>query len=393
MGLIRAAVGALGGTLADQWKDFLTVPSSLSPTAAVFPAVAKGTNDGRGSDTKASSAVITNGSKIIVPEGAGLLVFQDGELTAVATDSGAYIWDSENPNSQSIFADNGFNAAIIKQSWERYKFGGRPSAQQLALFVNLKELPNNKFGTQSAIYWDDAYLNAQVGAITRGTYTLKIVDPIAFTKNFLPAPYLQNGEIFDFTDRGNAAANQIFAEIVGSLAGAFSGYTNDSSKGNRMSKIQQDSVGFARSLSQVVDESYQWSSDRGLTVSKVAILAIEYDDPTKELLRTVQRADALSGSRGNSNLQASVAAGIESAGEVSGSAGILGVGLAAGGIGVKDLQQPAGASNAPTSSPSDQGSEDNELLVRLGQLKSAFDNGLITQDDYDRARAQALGLG
>jgi len=371
----------------------LTVPSSLSPTAAVFPAVAKGTNDGRGSDTKASSAVITNGSKIIVPEGAGLLVFQDGELTAVATDSGAYIWDSENPNSQSIFADNGFNAAIIKQSWERYKFGGRPSAQQLALFVNLKELPNNKFGTQSAIYWDDAYLNAQVGAITRGTYTLKIVDPIAFTKNFLPAPYLQNGEIFDFTDRGNAAANQIFAEIVGSLAGAFSGYTNDSSKGNRMSKIQQDSVGFARSLSQVVDESYQWSSDRGLTVSKVAILAIEYDDPTKELLRTVQRADALSGSRGNSNLQASVAAGIESAGEVSGSAGILGVGLAAGGIGVKDLQQPAGASNAPTSSPSDQGSEDNELLVRLGQLKSAFDNGLITQDDYDRARAQALGLG
>ncbi len=48
----------------------------------------------------------------------------------------------------------------------------------------LKEIPNNRFGTQSEIYWDDAYLNAQVGAITRGTYTLRIVDPILFIKNF-----------------------------------------------------------------------------------------------------------------------------------------------------------------------------------------------------------------
>ena len=393
MGLIRAAVGAVGGTLADQWKDYFTVPQDLPPTAAFFPAIARGTNDGRGSDTRASRAIITNGSKIIVPEGCGLLTFQDGELTCVATESGAYIWDSEDPNSQSVFTDSGFGAAIIRQSWERYKFGGRPGSQQLAIFVNLKELPNNKFGTQSPIYWDDAYLNAQVGAITRGTYTLKIVDPILFTKNFLPAPYLQNGEIFDFTDPGNAAANQIFPEVVGSLAGAFSLYTNDRSKEHRMSKIQQDSVGFAQSLSQVVDQSYQWTTDRGITVAKVAILAIEYDDATRDLLKTVQRADALSGTRGNSNLQASVAAGIESAGEVSGSVGILGLGVAAGGIGLTNLQQPAGGGSAPTSTTNKQTQlGDGELLARLGQLKGAFDTGLITQDEYDRARAQALGI-
>ncbi len=57
-----------------------------------------------------------------------------------------------------------------------------------------------------------------------------------------------------------------------------------------MSKIQQDSVGFAESLSQVVDQSYQWTTDRGIKVAKVAILAVEYDDATKELLKTVQRA-------------------------------------------------------------------------------------------------------
>ena len=259
--------------------------------------------------------------------------------------------------------------------------------------MNLKELPNNKFGTKFPIYWDDAYLNAQVGAVTRGTYTLKIVDPILFTKQFLPAPYLQNGEIFDFTDPDNAAANQIFAEVVGSLAGAFSIYTNDSSKGHRMSQIQQDSVGFAQSLSQAVDQSYQWTTERGITVAKVAILAIEYDDATKELLKTVQRADALAGTRGNSNLQASVAAGIESAGEVSGSVGILGLGLAAGGIGLTNLQQPSGGGSGPipTDNVSTQPGGD-ELLTRLSQFKNAFDAGLITQDEYDRVRAQALGI-
>ena len=148
----------------------------------------------------------------------------------MATESGAYVWDSEDLNSQSVYAGDGLFSQVTRQSWERYKFGGQPGSQQLAVFVNLKELPNNKFGTQSPIYWDDAYLNTQVGAITRGTYTLKIVDPIVFTKQFLPAPYLQNGEIFDFTDPDNAAANQIFAEVVGSLAGAFSIYTNDSSR-------------------------------------------------------------------------------------------------------------------------------------------------------------------
>ena len=69
MGLIQAATGALGGTLADQWKDFYTVPNGLAPTAALFSAVPRGTNAGRGSNSKASDGVITNGSKIVVPEG------------------------------------------------------------------------------------------------------------------------------------------------------------------------------------------------------------------------------------------------------------------------------------------------------------------------------------
>jgi membrane protease subunit (stomatin/prohibitin family) len=262
MGLIQAAVGALGGSFADQWKDFLTIPAGIGPTAALFPAVPRGQNAGRGSNTHGSDGIITDGSQIIVPEGYGLVTMEQGAITGFAAQAGAYVWNSQDINSQSIFAGDGIVTPLIKQSWDRFKFGGRPGSQQLALFVTLKELPDNRFGTQSEIYWDDAYLNAQVGAVTRGSYTLRIVDPILFIKNFVPATYLQGGAVFDFTDINNPAGTQLFNEVVSSLAPAFSAYTNDPTKGNRMSRIQADSLGFAQSLAAAVENGYRWPSRR-----------------------------------------------------------------------------------------------------------------------------------
>ena len=81
-----------------------------------------------------------------------------------------------------------------------------------------------------------------------------------------------------------------------------------------------------QSIVVAVESGYQWKSDRGLVIAKVAIVSIEYDENTREILKTVQRADALAGSRGNSNLQASVAAGIQAAGENGGAGGLMGVG-------------------------------------------------------------------
>lgn len=380
MGLVQAVSGAVGGMLGDQWKDFYTVPDGLQPTAALFAAVPRGTNAGRGSNTHGSSNIITNGSKIVVPEGYGLLLFQDGKITGFAAEPGGYEWRSDDLNSQSIFAGDGLVGPLIKQSWERFKFGGQPGSQQAAFFVSLKELPDNRFGTQSEIYWDDGFLNTQVGAVTRGSYTLKIVDPILFVKNFVPASYLQPGQVFDFTDMDNAAAGQLFNEVVGSLAPAFSLYSNDPAKGNRITKLQQDSLGFAKSLSDAVENGYQWKSERGLAIVKTAIVSIEYDANTRELLKTVQRADALAGTRGNSNLQASVAQGIQSAGENGGAAGLVGVGMASGMLGgVGNLQQPA----APAA---------DDPVAKLKKAKEMLDLGLITQGDYDALKAKALGL-
>lgn len=390
MGLIQAAVGSIGGSLADQWKDFYTVPSGLPPTAALFAAVPSGTNAGRGSNTKGSSNIITNGSKIVVPEGYGLLLMQDGAITGLVAQAGGYEWKSDDINSKSIFSGSGLSDALIKQSWERFKFGGRPGSQQSAFYVSLKELSDNRFGTQSEIYWDDRFLNTQVGAVTRGTYTLKIIDPILFVKNFVPAAYLQPGRIFDFTDIDNPAADQLFNEVVGSLAPAFSIYSNDPDKGNRITKLQQDSLGFAASLSEAVEKGYQWKSDRGLAIVKTAIVSIEYDANTKELLKTVQRADALLGARGNSNLQASVAAGMQAAGEHAGPAGLFGMGMAGGVAGIGTLQQPVAAPAAAPPAASAPAADDP--IAKLQKAKQMLDAGLITQADYDAAKAKALGL-
>lgn len=382
MGLRQAVAGAVGGVLADQWKDFYTVPNGLPSTAALFAAAPRGTNAGRGSNTGASNHIISNGSKIVVPEGYGLLLLQDGAVTAFVAEPGGYIWESDDINSQSIFAGDGLVSSLIRQSWERFKFGGQPGSQQAAFFVSLKELPDNRFGTQSEIYWDDGFLGTQAGAVTRGSYTLKIVDPILFVKNFVPASYLQPGQVFDFTDLDNAAASQLFNEVVGSLAPAFSLYTNDPGKGNRISRLQQDSLGFAQSLSSAVEQGYQWKSDRGLAIVKTAIVSIEYDPNTRELLKTVQRADALAGARGNSNLQASVAQGIQSAGESGGAAGLVGVGMASGLFGAGSLQQPV----APAAAAAD------DTVSQLKKAKELLDLGLITQDDYDKLKTKALGL-
>lgn len=385
MGFIKAFAGAIGGTFADQWKDFIVPMSGVPATAGIYPAVPQGTNAGRGSNIKGSNNIISNGSKIIVPEGMALITMQEGAVTGCITEAGGFVYSSDDPNAKSIFSGDGIVSSLITQSWERFKYGGQPGSQQMAFYVNLKEIPNNRFGTQAEIYWDDAYLNAQVGAVTRGTYTLKIVDPILFIKNFVPATYLTDGEVFDFADMDNDAGAQLFNEVVSSLSAAFSNYTNDPDKGNRITKIQGDQIGFAKSLSQAVEEGYQWKTDRGLEIVKVAIQAIEYDEDTKTLLSDVKKADALSGARGNSFMQQSVARGFQAAGENGGATNMafMGMGMNAVGGAMGGLQQPTQQTSA---------NPEEDPMEKLAKLKKMLDEGLITQEDYDKAKDKILGV-
>ena len=419
MGFIKAFTGALSGTFADQWKDFYVPRADVSETAAVFQAVPQSQNNGRGENYKGNANIITNGSKIIVPEHTALITFQDGKVTGIIAEAGGFEYRSDDPNSQSVFAGDGLFGQTIKSTWEKVKFGGQPGSQQLAFYVNLKEIPGNRFGTQSEIYWDDAFFGTQVGAVTRGTYTIKITDPLLFVNNFVPHKYLfptQPGEevpVFDFADMDNKAAEQLFNEVVGSLSAAFSNYTNDPSKGNRMSKIQGDQIGFAQSLSQAVESGYQWKSNRGLEIVSTAILAIEYDEDTKELMKDVKKADALAGARGNSFMQQAAARGMQAAGENGGGTGMafMGMGMNAAGGMMGAMQQP---NTAPSYQPGfnqpqqpvqqpvqepvqqpvqpQQPAQAQDPTEQLLNAKRLLDAGAISQEEYDQLKNRLLGL-
>ena len=311
---------------------------------------------------------------------------EDGAIIGLIAEPGGFIFQSEDVNAQSIFTTEDPVGSLIQSTWDKFQFGGQAGAQQLAFYVNLKEIPNNRFGTQ-------------VGAVTRGTYTLKIVDPLLFVKNFVPQKFLiQNAPAFDFGDLDNDAAEQLFNEVVGSLSAAFSNYTNDPSKGNRMSRIQGDQMGFAKSLTDAVEEGYQWKTERGLQIVKTAILAMEYDEDTKAMMKDVKRADALSGARGNSFMQQSVARGTQAAGENGGGANMafMGMGMGAAGNVMGATQQPVNqnAGNQPPAEPASQaqGHVAGDPTEKLIQMKKLLDAGVITEEEFNKIKAELLGL-
>lgn len=312
-------------------------------------------------------------------------------------DPGGYELKFNDPNSQSIFASDGILGPIVKQTWEKTKFGGIPATQQLAFYVNLKEIPNNRFGTQSPAYFDDAYLNTQVGVIARGLYSLKITDPLLFVKQFVPVKYLQPGAPdFDFADMENDAVSQLFGEVVGCLGRAFSTYTNDPSRKNRIANIKSDVLGFTIVLKDTIESQKHWKENRGIEIVQVEIADIDYDEETAKMLNDVKRADALSGARGNAYMQQSVARGIEAAGNKGGGAGMafMGMGMqAANGMMGGIQQQPTESSYQPSFAQSQQPQQPQvNPTEKLLEMKKLLDAEAITQEEYDKIKKDLLGL-
>src|SRR5699024_4249992 len=157
-----------------------------------------------------------------------------------------------------------------------------------------------------------------------------------------------------------------------------------------------------------VEENYRWSSDRGLAIVKTAIVSIEYDQHTRELLKDVQKADALSGARSQSFMNQAAARGVQAAGENGGGAGLamFGAGMgAAGGVGQAQPWSPPGQQAPQQQAPQQQAPQQAapqqsapaeaapaDPVAKLAQYKEMLDQGLITEADYEAAKKAALGL-
>lgn len=394
MGFIKAFGGAISSTFADQWKDYLVPRSDVPATAAVFQAVP----NGGGENTKGNANIISNGSKIVVPEGCGLITIQDGAITGFIAEAGGFEFKSDDVNSQSLFAGDGIFSSTLKSSWEKVKFGGVPGTQQLAFYVNLKEIPGLRFGTQTPVPYDDAFLATEVSVVANGTYSLKIVDPLIFVKTFVPVSYLQPGApCFDFNDLDNPAGDQLFKELVGSLGGALTAYSNDPTKNGRLAGIKSDQVGFAKVLSDEVEKNYQWKTNRGLEISN-ANIDITYDAATRKLLeeareddREIRKAQRM-GAAYSTNMPGMMAAASgqamqNAASNPNGSMmGFMGMNMA----GQAGANMMGAATNMQQAQPQAAPAEDP--YTKLAEMKKLLDSGVITQEDFDAAKKQLLGI-
>ena len=404
MGFIKAFTGALSGTFADQWKDYLMPKAGVNETAVIFQAVPQAQNNGVGENTKGFNNIISNGSKIVVPEGTALITLQDGAITGFIAEPGGYEFRSNDPNSQSIFAGDGILSPLIKSSWEKVKFGGQPGSQQLAFYINLKEIAGNKFGTPETVYWDDSFLETRAGGIARGSYSIKIVDPLLFVKQYVPMKYLQSGApTYDFADMDNESANQLFDEFVATIPGAIANASLAALEESidTMTYIQTHKVEFSTVMDNELETEHKWSTERGIKVANINML-INYDEPTKEILGTIRSDDAeirkakrLGKAFSNDMtgmMAAASAEAMKGAAKNEGGAmlGFMGMGMAQqqganmlGAAGnIASQQAPAAPAAAPAEDPTE----------KLLNAKKLLDAGAITQEDYDKLKSQILGI-
>jgi membrane protease subunit (stomatin/prohibitin family) len=100
MGLISAGIGAVSGTLADQWIDFFTAPAFDEQTL-VAPGVLRERNSGRGSNKSGSTNIVTDGSRIAVPENTAVIITDGGGIVSVSTEPGYFVF--RNDGQPSIF--------------------------------------------------------------------------------------------------------------------------------------------------------------------------------------------------------------------------------------------------------------------------------------------------
>ena len=181
MGLIRAGAGALGGTLADQWKEFFYCDAL--PNDVLMRRGQKQIT-GRSSNIKGNDNIITNGSGIAVADGQCMMIVEQGKIVEVCAEPGEFVYDSST--EPSIFS--GKLGDSIKQTFrtigKRFTYGGDPGKDQRVYYFNTKEIIDNKFGTPNPIIFEVTNkrigLSRTVQVRCNGVYTYVISDPLLF---------------------------------------------------------------------------------------------------------------------------------------------------------------------------------------------------------------------
>ena len=210
MGLIKAALGAVEGNLADQWKEFFYCDSIDKEILVV-----KGQKQtsGRSSNTKGNDNIITNGSGIAVADGQCMIIVEDGKVVELCAEPGNFTYDING--EPSIFSGDLGDSIMetFKNIGKRFTYGGDTGRDQRIYYFNTKEILDNKFGTANPVPFrvvdKNIGLDVDVSIRCNGVYSYKITDPILFYTNVC-------GNITNYYDR-EEIDGQLKTEFISAL--------------------------------------------------------------------------------------------------------------------------------------------------------------------------------
>ena len=214
MGLIKAGLGALGGVMADQWKEFFYCDSLENDVLMVKGSKRVG---GRSSNTKGSDNIISNGSVIAVADGQCMCIVEQGKVVDICAEPGEYTYDMST--EPSVFAGK-LGTSILdtfKTIGKRFTFGGDTAKDQRVYYFNTKELVGNKYGTPSPVPFrvvdERAAIDIDINVRCFGEYSYHVCDPILFYTNVC-------GNVTSEYTRDNLDS-QLRTELLSALSPAF----------------------------------------------------------------------------------------------------------------------------------------------------------------------------
>ena len=277
MGLIKAGMGAVGGTLADQWKEFFYCESMPKEVL-----VTKGQKrvTGRSSNTKGNDNIISNGSGIAVADGQCMIIVEQGKVVEVCAEPGEFTYDTSS--EPSIFAGN--LGESIKETFKtvgkRFTYGGDTGKDQRIYYFNTKEILENRFGTANPVPFRvvDSKIGLDIDVSIRcsGVYSYKIVDPLLFYSNVC-------GNVEQEYSREELDST-LKKEFISALQPAFGRLSEMELRPNQIVTHNTD---LENAMNTALSE--KWGALRGLKVVSIAFGSITLPDEDAELIKQAQR--------------------------------------------------------------------------------------------------------
>ena len=345
MGLIKAAFGAAGGVLADQWKEYFYCEAIPADVLAV-----KGQKrtSARSSNTKGGDNIISNGSVIAVADGQCMLIVEQGKIVDICAEPGEYTYDMST--EPSIFSgDLGENIkAVFQNVGKRFTFGGEAPKDQRIYYFNTKELIGNKYGTPSPVPFrvvdQRAGIDIDINVRCFGEYSYKLVNPMLFYTNVC-------GNVSEAYSRSELDS-QLKSELLTALQPAFA---RISELGIRYSALPGKTKELADALREEL--SRDWRDFRGIEIQRVGVSSVKAEEEDEKMLKELQRNAAfMDPTRAAAHMVGAQASAMQAAASNQGAGAamaFMGMNMAqgAGGINAQNLyqmgQQQAAAAPAP----------------------------------------------